>query len=323
MPGEYGNESVERGQVAGLLNHSILRIAACVLSLLAGSDLRAYSEVRFEHLSLEHGLAQSAVQDMVSDDLGYMWFGTQYGLSRYDGYGFRNFRQEPENPASLSNSRIQRLLRASNGSLWIGTRAGLNRLDPKTLTIERMTLSEWPDGSGQARQPHVSDLAEDKAGNIVVQTRRGLLFYERSSGRMRPLPFEEPVSRDAVGSLQSDHQGRVWLFNRHGLWRFDADGPALRRVLEHAIDERHARQSSLTVLASGELALAGSKGVLVFDPDRDRIVRRILPTAYGNGDDLVPALAADPRGYLWLLTRNTLVQYDYKNDAWREHLVRW
>lgn len=312
-PGGTANSSVS----------TILRALACLLLLPFGSELRAYPEVRFEHLSLEHGLAQSAVQDMVGDDLGYMWFGTQYGLSRYDGYGFQNFRQEPDNPASLSNSRIQRLLRASDGSIWIGTRSGLNRLDPETLTIERMPVQEWPLGSGQAGEPHVSGLAEDGAGNIVVHTRRGLLFHERATGRMRPLPFEGGMDRAAAGTLLADDAGRVWVFNHDGLWRFEPDRPAMHRVLEHAIGERDARQDALAVLSTGELAMAGSGGVLIFDPDRERIIRRIEPTDYGNADDRVVALAADPRGYLWLLTRNALVQYDYRNDVWHVRLVRW
>lgn len=305
-----------------MLNKAIPPIVACLL-LIVGAGVWAYPEIRFEHLSLEHGLAQSAVQDMAADDLGYMWFGTQYGLSRYDGYGFRNFRHEPDNPASLSNSRIHDMLRGSDGTLWVGTRSGLNRLDPETLAIERVEVSEWPAGAGGPEQPSVLGLAEDHSGNVVVQARQGLLFHQRDSGRLLSLPFEEPVDSDTIGRLLSDRRGRVWLLNRHGLWRMEPDQPMLRRVLEHPIDESHVRYDAMALLSTGELALAGNEGILLFDPGRERIVGRIRPTDYGAADDWVASLAADPRGYLWVLTRNELVQYDLVHDRWLTRQVRW
>jgi signal transduction histidine kinase/ligand-binding sensor domain-containing protein/AraC-like DNA-binding protein len=305
--------------LAGLGSRT-LSLAAVVLSLLTSTGLRAYSEVRFEHLSLEHGLAQSAVQDMVSDELGYMWFGTQFGLSRYDGYEFRNFRHDPNDPTSLSNSRIQSLLRCHDGSLWIGTRSGLNRLDPVTLGIERIELSSSSEREGQ---PQIRSMAEDAEGNLVLQTVRGVLYYQRSSNRLRRLPFDQSIPEGASGIPISDRQGRVWLYNSHGLWRFESETPRLRKVLVHPIGEREVRQHSIALMPSGLLALAGRDGVLLFDPDDETVVDRLRPTDFGHEDDWVPALAADPDGFLWLLTRESLVQARPQTGQWRSWLRRW
>lgn len=296
---------------------------AAFLSILIGLDATAYSEVRFEHLSLEHGLAQSAIQGMVSDELGYMWFGTQYGLSRYDGYGFRNFRHDPRDPNSLSNSRIQSLLRCRDGSIFIGTRSGLNRLDPRTLSIERIPMSPGGVADMEDEPRHYLAMAEDARGNLLLQTRRGAVFYELSSGRLRPIPFDTPVPEDAPGVPISDKAGRVWLYNSHGLWRFEPQVPQLRHVLSNPIDESLVRQDPITVLPSGVLALAGRDGVVLFDPESERALRRIRPTDHGEEDDWVGAVDADPRGYLWLLTRDSLIRHDPQDDAWRQRLLRW
>jgi signal transduction histidine kinase/ligand-binding sensor domain-containing protein/AraC-like DNA-binding protein len=297
--------------------------AAILLALLVSIEAGAYPEVRFEHLSLEHGLAQSAVQDMVSDELGYMWFGTQFGLSRYDGYGFRNFRHEPDDPTTLSNSRIQSLLRCHDGSLWIGTRSGLNRLDPETLRIERIPLA-GPSLTGQDReQPQIRAMAEDAVGDLVVQTVREVLHYDRSSNRLLSLPFDGSVPERSSGIPISDQRGRVWLYNSHGLWRFDADGPGLRRVLVNPIGEQEVRQHSIALMPSGMLALAGRDGVVLFDPEEEAVVDRLRPSDHGHEDDWVPALAADPNGYLWLLTRESLVQAEPRTGEWRSWMRRW
>jgi Two component regulator propeller len=51
--------------------------------------------IRFTRLSTEDGLSQTRVTQIVQDDQGFMWFGSQYGLNRYDGYKFKVFKHEP------------------------------------------------------------------------------------------------------------------------------------------------------------------------------------------------------------------------------------
>ena len=60
--------------------------------------------IRFTRLSTDEGLSQTKVTHIVQDDQGFMWFGTQYGLNRYDGYTFKLFVHDSRNPKSLSGS---------------------------------------------------------------------------------------------------------------------------------------------------------------------------------------------------------------------------
>src|SRR4051812_34672194 len=62
--------------------------------------------LRFEHLGLEQGLPQETVKTVLQDRAGFMWFGTQGGLNRYDGYRIRVFRSEPGDPASLPDNYV-------------------------------------------------------------------------------------------------------------------------------------------------------------------------------------------------------------------------
>src|SRR5688572_25600722 len=89
--------------------------------------------VRFEQISLEEGLSQSVVNAILQDKQGFLWVGTDDGLNRYDGYEFKIYKPESNNPDSISDRTITSLLEDENGYLWIGTRAGgLNRYDPAT-----------------------------------------------------------------------------------------------------------------------------------------------------------------------------------------------
>jgi hypothetical protein len=89
------------------------------------------SPLRFERFSLEDGLSQNSVLAMLQDRQGYLWFGTQDGLNRFDGYTFTAFKHDPDNTNSLSLNSILTLYEDDDGALWIGTwGGGLNRFDP-------------------------------------------------------------------------------------------------------------------------------------------------------------------------------------------------
>jgi ligand-binding sensor domain-containing protein len=75
----------------------------------------------FEHLSIEDGLSQSVVNVILQDQLGFMWFGTQDGLNRYDGQQITIFKHDPNQPESICNNFILSIYEDSEGVLWVGT----------------------------------------------------------------------------------------------------------------------------------------------------------------------------------------------------------
>jgi Two component regulator propeller len=91
------------------LNPDILR-----LPVIDGND------IRFTHITTTQGLSQTRVPSATKDDQGFMWFGTQYGLNRYDGNSFRLFAHGPRNPKSFSGVYITALFKDRDGRLWIG-----------------------------------------------------------------------------------------------------------------------------------------------------------------------------------------------------------
>jgi ligand-binding sensor domain-containing protein len=88
--------------------------------------------IRFDRITIAEGLSFSKVDVILQDQQGFMWFGTEHGLNRYDGYQFTVYYNDPADPSSLSHNRIYTLYEDSAGELWIGTGAGLDRLDRAT-----------------------------------------------------------------------------------------------------------------------------------------------------------------------------------------------
>lgn len=75
--------------------------------------------LRFKQLTIEDGLPQNTVHGIIKDKLGFMWFCTTGGLSRYDGYKLTNYYTDPNNPNSLINNRALFLFKDDSGNIWV------------------------------------------------------------------------------------------------------------------------------------------------------------------------------------------------------------
>ena len=118
-------------------------LAAMLVMLAPGDDAHAGAprNLRFERVSIEHGLSQESVLTILQDRQGFMWFGTQAGLNRYDGYKMTVYRTDPQDPHSLPDSFINASFEDAEGRLWFGTKGGLARFDEAAGTFVRYALA--------------------------------------------------------------------------------------------------------------------------------------------------------------------------------------
>src|ERR1700757_3088883 len=133
--------------------------------------------LRFTRLSTDEGLSQTRVSQIVQDDQGFMWFGSQYGLNRYDGYKFKVFKHEPGNPNSLSGVFISSLFKDRSGLLWIGCDEFLDRFDPVNETFTHYRI-DTEDAQGETVP--VTHISQDHTGMLWLSTLRGLFRLDPS-----------------------------------------------------------------------------------------------------------------------------------------------
>jgi ligand-binding sensor domain-containing protein len=98
-----------------------------LLVLLQMFFLSCYSQhkrIKFDHLTTENGLSQSNILCILQDSRGFMWFGTEDGLNRYDGYRIKVYRKDHNSNQSLSNNHVTAITEDTAGNLWIGTLGG-------------------------------------------------------------------------------------------------------------------------------------------------------------------------------------------------------
>ncbi len=102
-------------------------ILILVLIVLTASISWQKSNISCQYLSISDGLSQNSVFSIFQDSKGFVWFGTEDGLNRYDGVDFQIFRYNPDDKFSLTPGTITDIIEFEN-HLWIATEFGLDNL---------------------------------------------------------------------------------------------------------------------------------------------------------------------------------------------------
>lgn len=171
------------------------------------------TDIRFARFYNVEGPSKSNAGPFVQDNQGYVWFGTPYGLNRFDGYTFKVFVHDPTNPGSISSSYVNALFKDRNGTLWVGCDQYLNRLDSEDETFTRYAV------------PYVVQISQDAHGTLWLSTPTGLYALSPANGRIRRYSHDpgDPASLESndVKSSGEDREGRFWVGTSEGLDLFD------------------------------------------------------------------------------------------------------
>ncbi len=100
---------------------SLFLALAALLPALVGANP---APMVFDHITLEDGLSQATVTDVLQDSQGFLWIGTESGLNRYDGYRIETYSRERGNPDALASDFIWEIAEDADGDVWITTDGG-------------------------------------------------------------------------------------------------------------------------------------------------------------------------------------------------------
>jgi signal transduction histidine kinase/ligand-binding sensor domain-containing protein/CheY-like chemotaxis protein len=270
------------------------------------------NSIDFERISLVEGLSQSVVLCILQDSRGFMWFCTQDGLNRYDGYEFKVYKHVEGNPDTLSDSFVQGMHEGDGGVLWLGTNSGgLNRLELETGRVTQYRND--PDDPSSLSDNGVADVLEDEHGVVWVATLGGGLnqldpetgeFVRHQSDPSDP----HSLVHNTVWAVHQDQQGVLWVGTSGGLDRFDRE---TGRFSHYQNDPEDPHSLSANVVQavyedrSGTLWVGTNGGGLNrFDrASRQFDHYRHDPSHPGSiSDDIVLSIYEDDTGILWIGT---------------------
>lgn len=280
------------------------------------------SVVRFERVTIEDGLSQNAGLAIFQDSRGYLWIGTQDGLNRYDGYEFKIFKHDPDDPSSLSHNSIIAMGEDGNGSLWIGTwGGGLNRYDPVTETFIR--YQPTPDDPASLSNGTVTAIKGDTNGNLWIATLVGLNRYNPETDNFERFTNDpknsNSLSSDVVSYIFEDSNRQLWIgtgaygIDGSGLNRFDPTTGIFTRYQHEASNPDSLASNNIASIveapdgtfwiATGGFSLHGA-GLDNFDPKtgKTKHYRHDLKDEHSLSGDDTMTLWLDLDGALWIGT---------------------
>jgi len=228
---------------------ALLLLCVATSLMLVTDAVAAQRSLRFERLSVDEGLSQHSVLSILQDRQGFIWFGTQAGLHRYDGYRMTVYRTNTNDPGSLPDNYVSASYQDAQGYLWFGTKGGLARHDPATGRFQRFALEE----AGRTVMRGVNAIVPGPDGGLWLATSDGVVRFDPVHGTHRDYVHdpEQPSSlRDnRVNRLAFDNAGALWVGTVTGLDRLDI---ASSRFEHFAIGlEADTQRNTVTALSMG------------------------------------------------------------------------
>jgi signal transduction histidine kinase/ligand-binding sensor domain-containing protein len=242
------------------------------------------------------GLPQDAIIAIVQDSVGYIWFGTQEGLVRFDGVGFTVF--DSRNTDALRGNFIHGLFADSRGNLWIGASGGLLRYREGRFDFFGKENGLWSNNE-------VKNISEDAAGNLWLgysagnekTTNSGLGRFKDEQGRI--FTVTDGLSANQVKATFPDRNGNLWIATTNGL-NLLQDGRFSHYTTADGLADTFVR----TVYGdrAGNLWVGTANGLNCFKDGKFTL----FTTRHGLSNNSIRAILEDRDGVLWVGTDSGL-----------------
>lgn len=292
-----------------------------------------FPEIKFEHLSTGEGLSQGSVTCILQDREGFLWFGTEGGLNKYDGYTFTIYKHHPSDSKSLSHNWILSICEGDSFTIWIGTLGGgLNKFDKKTEKF--FHYKSEPENPHSLVHNNISVLLKDSQNILWVGTgRAGLHEFDNKTNQfiIHKLPLSETDIANPVGirSIIEDHNGTLWIGTINaGLFKFDKK---LNQFTQYKYETNNPNSLSFNTVNSiyedksadlwigtGFWPLGKGGGLNRLDRETGRFTHFTHnphdPTSIGA--DIIHSIFEDSKGNLWVGTYGGgLNRFDRNTDS--------
>ncbi len=174
---------------------------------------------QFMHVDVNRGLSHNEVLCFYKDSRGFLWVGTAFGLSRYDGYGFKVFQHDARDSTTISTNVVRAVVEVPGGRLGVITADTFNIYDPVKESFQTNATAFFQ--TYHLPLNRLRDVVKDAAGNFwFVHTAAGLVRYDtttRQSLSLRHMPGDTgTLASDSVTSFLQDGAGHYWALHANG-----------------------------------------------------------------------------------------------------------
>jgi ligand-binding sensor domain-containing protein/serine phosphatase RsbU (regulator of sigma subunit) len=217
-------------------------------------------QLRFRHITSEDGLSTNYVSTIFQDNRGFIWFGTQDGLNRYDGYQVRVFKNDPTNENSLSSSDISSLKQVRPDLILVGTRAGLDFFNPVVQSFKR-----FQDTRLRTKINCMVAFGEER---VLAGTEKGLFVINYVQNTAQRLAFGNDSAINVTCLFT--HNGNAYVGTQNaGLWLLQKNKLTKVNLINDDHYDLKELESITDIESYGEKLYLGTFGNGIFKIDRN------------------------------------------------------
>ena len=286
-------------------------------------------DMKFRRLDTREGLSNSTVTSILRDSRGYVWFGTGYGLNRYDGYRIRTFFSYDKDTTSLRNNRVDEIQEGHGGRLWLKQGMNYSVYDPVTEKVDR-TPSRWLNEQGI--EGSIESLHLDSKKSYWVKTYEdGFYYYDPTSKNLKLLKFgygDEEFPKDfGISACTESKEGMIFVSTYGEL--LCIDGPKGKIVwrndyVKRALDAYNDYWVT-TDKEDNIWVITHSTGTYIYMKKENRWYTSLTELMRARGFENVPddilvwEICYDANGLLWVATDHLgVLVLDFENKEWRQ-----
>ena len=301
--------------------------------MITGLQLSVNSQsLNFNRLTTNNGLSNNYVSNLIQDRLGFLWFATDDGLNRFDGYEIKVFRNNPSDKASISDNSTFAIIEDDSGRIWIGTKLGyLNRYDP---VLDKFTY--WKIESEITKDNYITIIYIDKRFNVWIGTyRSGLYKFDTKTGKTINWAHKKEdlnsLSNNYISSIVEDDFGNLWIGTFNGLNQFNPNKSS-KQFIKYYFDKNNPNSLCDNIIwgitesksEKNKLWLGTANGLTILDTETKSFSRITIPNLdnlqFGNGAGSVIEENIDGEKILWINSYAGLLRYNVTKNKFDRFL---
>ncbi|MBN2890851.1 MAG: SpoIIE family protein phosphatase [Bacteroidales bacterium] len=276
-------------------------------------------KLSFEHYTTaDAGLSQSVIICSFQDSYGFLWFGTQNGLNRFDGYNFEVFIFDPADSNSISNNWIFSIVEDDHNNLWIATKDGLNIYNRLTGNFSRVNYKNLQQTK---TKDVVYGLFKTNSGNILVNDETALYIYYQNTKtfvKFDKITNDDLSVKDFHIPVFEDSENYIWLGTTQGVYRINPVDNSFTEYSTRSSDNYISNDVIYDINEDdvGNVWVGTALGLYQFSISENKFLKVfVYDSIYGLSNNIVYSIFKDYDGNLWLGTHQGITKLEiYPNN---------
>lgn len=273
--------------------------------------------VEFENIRLFRGQSKINIFSIVQDSVGYMWFGTNKGLFRYDGHNFKGFTHNPKDKNGILKNIIYRMTVDPQGSLWISANNNISKYDPVTDSFIHFTGDSLRNSA--LFDSRVFSMASDSNSIWIGTNKNDLYQMRKSDGTLKHISLPQKnidnSKKQRIYELCIDNEGILWIGRSDNIYTLNTNTLQIEKFNPlgiNSIESIYQNVRAIHINNTGDIWFGANYNVL-----SNFVQDTIHEYIFSNRDkeitnsSFIQDIAAEKNGNLWLgTTRDGLVYYN-------------